>query len=174
MLSVSWSGAENASVRTHMLSSAARCKPGDSRGKDAAPAKHVPWGPGAAATPPAAQSALRKEQECQACALLPLCAFTRCRAPSHHWHSLKGRLAKSTTTASPPNSLKSFILQGKEKVETDYGKELTEPHIASSSCRLDLPHHLLFFFFISLHKKAKRTKRRGSKPALLLLSEQLR
>lgn len=47
----------------------------------------------------------------------PASVHTHCGAPSHHWHRLKGRLAKSTTTASPPNSLKAFILQGKEEVK---------------------------------------------------------
>lgn len=48
---------------------------------------------------------------------LCVCVCARCRAPSNHRQSLKGRLANSTKTASPQTSLKSFILQGKEKVK---------------------------------------------------------
>lgn len=158
MLSTSCSGAENASMHTHTLNSAANQEeiPG---GRTQPSAKHVPRGPGAATTLPAAQRALGKELECQARALLPpcMCARARCRAPGHHRHRLRGRLAKSTRRASPQNSLKSFILQDKEKVrrQTTEGEDLPESHAASSSCRLNLPHHLLFSFFTPPTRKLR-------------------
>lgn len=117
---VSCSGADNASVHTHALGSVHSANQEEIPGERMQPsAKHVPRGPGAAATTPAAQSSLRTEQEHQAHVLLSLCMCvrTRYRTPSHHRHWLKGRLTNFTKTPSPQNSLESFILWGKEKVK---------------------------------------------------------
>lgn len=119
VLSMSCSGAENASVHTHALSSAAHCEPGgDSRGKDAAFSQACAPGLRCSRNPSSCSELSQKRAGASGLhCCLGACACTRCKAPSHHRHKLKGRLANSTKTASPQTSLKSFILQGKEKVE---------------------------------------------------------
>lgn len=135
------------------------CEPrGDSRGKDTAFSQACATGPRCSRNPSSCSDSSRKRagvSGSRAPASVHVCA--RCRAPGHHRHRLRGRLAKSTRRVSPQNSLKSFLLQGKEKVrrQTTEGEDLPEPHAASSSCRLNLPHHLLFFFFTPPTRKLR-------------------
>lgn len=73
------------------------------------PAKHVPWGPGAAATPSAAQRSPGKEQGCQAHALLPLCMRVHIlqgtQPPQAQAEGQAGKYHQNSTTSKQPEIL---------------------------------------------------------------------
>lgn len=85
-------------------------------------------------------------------------ASVHCGAPGHHGHRLKGQAGKTPPKQhrlKTPQNPTSSRARKKLRDRLQKGEDLPEPQVASSSCGLVLPQHLLFFFF-ALPRRALR------------------